>query len=121
MKTTGGVIGTSIDDLSERISVHYLETARNQYGDIVKITEIERCKVWAKIFPLTARNNDGSPERVNKITYRVTMRYREDIKPDDEIIWRNRRLKIIAPPFDAESRRIFIVFDCEEAIEDGKA
>ena len=119
MKTIGGFISTSIDDLSERISVRYLETARNQYGDIVETLEKERCQVWAKVFPLTARNNDGSPVRVNKITYRVTMRYRNDIKPDDEIIWRNRRLKIISPPFDAESRKIFLVIDCEEVIEDG--
>lgn len=119
MKTTGGVIGTSIDDLSERISIRYLRTDRNQYGDIIKIEELERCQVWAKVFPLTARNNNGAPERINKITYRVTMRYRNDVKPDDIIIWRGRRLEIISPPFDAESRKIFTVFDCEEVIENG--
>ena len=119
MKTVGSLINTSIDDLSERISVRYFETARNNRGDIINTVEQTRCEVWAKIFPLTARNNDGSPERVNKITYRVTMRYREDIKPDDEIIWRGRRLKMLSPPYDVESRKIFTSFDCEEVIENG--
>ena len=107
----------TIGDLTERISVRYLETSRNQYGDIVKTLEVERCKFWAKVYPLTARNNDGSPVRVNKITYRVTMRYREDIKPDDIIVWRGRRLKMLSPPYDLD--KYYMAFECEEVIEDG--
>lgn len=109
----------TIADLSERISVRNYITKRNELGDILNSVEFERCRVWAKILPLTARINDVQPERANKVTYRVTIRYREDIKPDDEIVWRERRLKLITPPFDAESRKIYTVFDCEEVIEDG--
>lgn len=119
MRTVGSVISTSIDDLSERIKIVYFATDRNQYGDIVKSEEMERCQVWAKILPFNARISDTPPERTNKISYRVTIRYRTDIKPDDEIIWRGRRLKILTPPYDAESRKIFLVMDCEEVVEDG--
>ena len=119
MKTTGSQINTPMDDLSEKISIRYFTTERNSRGDIIKVNEVERCRVWAKVLPLTARNNDGSPERVNKITYRVTIRYRNDIKPDDEILWRGRRLKLLSPPYDAESRKIFTIFECEEVIENG--
>ena len=108
-----------IAELSEKISVRYFETARDKYGNIINREEKERCQVWAKIFPLTARNNDGSPERVNKITYRVTMRYRTDIKPDDEIVWRGRRLKLLSPPYLLDGEKIFTAFECEEVIENG--
>lgn len=110
-----------IADLSEKISVRYFETERNNRGDILKVEEKERCQVWAKVLPLTARNNDGSPERVNKITYRVTMRYRKDIKPDDEILWRGRRLKLLSPPYLFNGEKIYTSFDCEEVIADGTA
>ena len=119
MKTVGGVIAnTSVDDLSERISVRNYVTKLNERGDILNSVEFERCRVWAKVLPITSKINDTQPERSNKITYRVTIRYREDIKPDDEIVWRGRRLKLLSAPFDAESRKIFTVFDCEEVVAD---
>lgn len=119
MKAVGSFINnTNLDDLSERISVIYYETVRNERGDIISTREIERCRVWAKVLPLTARINFDTPERVNKINYRVTIRHRTDIKPDDEIAWRGKRLRLITPPFDAESQKIYTVMDCEEVIAD---
>ena len=109
----------TIGELSERISVKYLETSRNQYGDIVKIVELERCRIWAKVYPLTAKNIDSLPENTNKISYRVTIRRRRDIKPDDIILWRGRRLKMLSPPYDLNGERIYTAFECEEVIEDG--
>lgn len=122
MRTTGQAIRQmSVDDLSERISVVYSETSRNERGDIVKGAENVRCMIWAKVLPLTGRINDATPERVNAVTYRITIRYRTDILPDDEILWRGRRLKLITPPVDVESRHIWTQFDCAEVIQDGKA
>lgn len=109
----------TIGELSERISVRYLETSRNQYGDIVKTAEQERCQIWAKVYPLTARNIENTPEKTNRISYRVTIRRRNDIKPDDIILWRGRRLKMLSPPYDLNGERIYTAFECEEVIEDG--
>ena len=109
----------AIAELSERISIRYLEVARNNRGDIIKTAEQERCKVWAKIFPLTARNLETTPERANKISYRVIIRYREGIKPDDEILWRGRRLKLISPPYLLDGEKKFTAMECEEVIENG--
>ena len=122
MRTTGQAIRQmSVDDLSERISVVYFETSRDERGDVVKGAENVRCMIWAKVLPLTGRINDATPERVNAVNYRITIRYRTDILPDDEILWRGRRLKITAPPIDLESRHIWTQFDCAEVIQDGKA
>lgn len=119
MKNAGSSItNTSVDDLTERISVRYFETERNERGDILKVNEVERCKLWAKILPMSGRISDKPPERTNKINYRVTIRYRSDISTNDEILWRRRRLKLLTPPIDVESRKIFTTMDCEEVIED---
>ncbi len=121
MRTEGSAIRQmSVDDLSERISVVYFETSRNARGDIVKGAENVRCMVWAKVLPLTGRIEDTAPERLNSVTYRVTIRYRTDILPDDEILWRGRRFRLTTPPIDLESRHIWTQFDMSEVIPDGK-
>ena len=89
-------------------------TKRNEFGDSLNSVEFERCSIWAKVYPLTAKNNTAMPEHSNKVTYRVTIRYREDIKPDDEIVWRGRRLKLLSPPYNLDGQRKFTAFDCEE-------
>ena len=111
----------SLDDLTERISVVYFETERNTRGDIVKTSEVVRCTVWAKVLPIAAKTTDTTPARENIVTYRVTIRHRADIKPDDEIIWRGKRLKITTPPFDLEARKCWLQFECMEVVQDGKA
>ena len=122
MRFKGAVMTqTSVDDLAERISVVYYETARDNRGNIIKSNEVVRCTVWAKVLPLTGKINDSTPERVNTVTYRINIRYRTDILPDDEIVWRGRRFKIITAPIDLEVRHIWLQFDCVEVVQDGKA
>ena len=110
-----------IADLSERISIVYFPTDKNQYGDLVKGEENLRCTVWAKVYPLTAKISDNTPERTNNINYRVIIRHRADILPDDEIVWRRRRLKMLSPPYDYEGKRKYLTMECAEVVEDGKA
>ena len=111
----------SIADLSERISVIYQETTHNEYGDIIKSTENVRCMVWANVYPISAKVADVTPERQNQITYRVIIRRRSDILPDDEVLWRGKRLKMISPPYPFEGRREFICLNCTEVLADGAA
>lgn len=111
----------TIADLSERISIVYFPTTKNKYGDIVQGEKIIRCTVWAKVYPLTAKINEETPERTNNINYRVIIRHRQDILPDDEIEWRGRRLKMLSPPYDYEGKRKFLNIECAEVKEDGRA
>ena len=112
---------TTIDDISERIKIIYYEKKRNKRGDIVKGDEKIRCEVYAKIYPYMSKSTDGRElELTNEINYRVTIRYREDIKPDDEIIWGQRRLKMLNPAYDVENRRIYLTMECRELLADGK-
>ena len=107
-----------IKDLSERIRIIYYLTARNEYGDLIKVREVTRCRVWARVHALAQRIDDDTPERLNKTTYRITVRWREDIQPNDEIVWRDRYFKIISAPAEFEVRHVWKVFDVQEIQKD---
>lgn len=107
-----------IRDLDERIRIIYYLTARNKYGDLIKVREVTRCRVWARVHPLAQKIDDDTPERLNKTTYRITIRWREDIQPNDEIVWRDRYFKIISTPTEFEVRRQYKVFDAQEIQKD---
>ena len=121
MINTGTIMRTSIDDLKERISIVYHAHTRNARGDIVPGEQTTRCTVWAKVLPLGGPMSNAGIEREAAITYRIIIRYRTDILPDDEILWRGRRLVQIGTPYDAESRKIWLVLEAREAVQDGKA
>ena len=112
---------TTIDDLSERISIRYRAVARTERGDIIRCEEMERCKVWAKVLPISAPIESVGIERQASIHYRIVLRYRPDILPDDEVLWRGKRLTITNTPYDAESRHVWTVLECVEVMQDGAA
>ena len=120
MKTVGSIINnTCTDDLTERISVKYQATRRSDRGDILGTEDRTRCEIWAKVYPIAARRYiDGAVEVTNEVSYRIIVRYRTDIVPTDIIIWRGKRLRQTAPPYDAEARRIWTVLECEEMVSD---
>ncbi len=121
MINKGSIMSTTIDDLTERVAIVYQTTVINSRGNVIRNEDTERCEVWAKVLPLTARNTLGGTERESEITYRVIIRYRTDVLPNDEIIWRGKRLTLQSPPYDGESRRKWLVMDCKEALPYGEA
>ena len=121
MKTQGNQMNNiSIDDFSERIQIMYHEKKRNERGDIVNGEAKIRCRCFAKIYPYQSRSTNGREvELRNEINYRVTTRYRDDIHPDDFVIWRDKILKLRAPPMDVEGKHIYIQFEALEVLKDG--
>ena len=115
----GREMDVTIDDLHERIEIQYRDKTRDLDGNLVDGEIHTRAAVWAKVIPVTARIGERSEETENEILYRVTIRHREDIEPTDEIWWRGKRLEITAPPYDVESRRIWLTFECRELVENG--
>ncbi len=113
----GTAMNTTLDDLHERITIRYCDKDRDNDGNIVDAEIHTRATVWAKVIPIAARIGEGSQETENMVTYRITIRYREDIEPTDEILWRDRRMEIISPPYDVESRRIWTMMECREMVE----
>lgn len=121
MINTGSIMKTSIDDLTERVQLVSFVNFRNEQGDILASEERIRGEMWAKVLPTSAPITEGGVERRAEVHYRVVVRYRDDVEPDDILIWRSKRLKITDTPYDAESRRIWTVLDCVEVVPDGAA
>ena len=117
----GKEMDVAIDDLHERIEILYRDKMRDLDGNIVDGEIHTRATVWAKVIPVTARIGEQSEETENEIIYRVTVRHREDIETTDEISWRGKKLTLVSPPYDVESRRIWTTFECRELIENGEA
>ena len=117
----GREMGVTIDDLHERIEIQYREKSRDLDGNIVDGEIHTRAAVWAKVIPVAARIGERPQETENIVTYRVTIRHREDIEPTDEILWRGKRLELASPPYDVESRRMWTIFECRELVENGEA
>ncbi len=116
----GAGMNVTLDDLHERITIRYHDKARDDEGNIIDGEEHTRATVWAKVIPVTARIGEQSEETENEIIYRVTIRHREDIETTDEISWRGKKLTLVAPPYDVESRRTWTVFECRELVEHGE-
>ena len=115
----GSGMNVSIDDLHERIRIVRKIKSRNDRGDIITDAESVVCDVWAKVYPYNSKKTENTIEQMNPIIYRIVVRYREDIKPDDIVVWNNRRFEQIATPYDVESRRIWIAMECRELVPDG--
>jgi len=122
MMQIGNAMKTTIDDLSERVEITYTERDRDSAGNLISIAtrSYSRGVVWAKVLPVSAAVGEGYESGQNTVGYRVTVRYRNDIMPDDLVHWRGKTLSITAPPYDAESRRKWTVLDCRELIPDGQ-
>ncbi len=118
MMQTGSAMQTSIDDLTERIEIRYAERHRDAAGNLIPGEPQSRGTCWAKVLPLAAAVGDGVEAKANIVRYRVTIRYRDDLWPNDWLVWRGKVLTITSPPYDAESRRKWLVLDCQEAIAD---
>lgn len=119
MINTGAIMQTSIDDLRERVTITRRTKSRDAYGNIIRGAPAVVAECWAKVLPSGSLIRDGYSETVNQVNYRIVVRYRDDIKPTDVIRWRGKALIMTAPPYDAESRKIWTVMECKELVEDG--
>ena len=117
MINSGSIMQTNVDDLTERVKIVYHETTQDAEGNIIKGDEKTRAEVWAKVLPLSAKNSEAYNETAQAVVYRVIVRYRDDVQPSDAVLWRGKRLHLIAPPFDAESRKVWTVLECRELVE----
>ena len=122
MKTQGSQMNNiSLDDFTERIKIMYHVKERNERGDIIDGEPQLRGTCFAKVYPYMSRSTEGREvELTNEVNYRIVTRWRDDVKPDDLIIWREKKLKVRSPPMDVEGRHVYISFEAVEVMGDGK-
>ena len=126
MITTGTVMQTPIDDMRERISIVRKTISRDEMGNLVKSSDTEVLSCYAKVLPISSKTATAQEETAHEVTYRIIIRYQaaekiSGVRLTDIIKWRGKRLKLVNPPYDAESRRVWLVLECKEMVEDGAA
>jgi SPP1 family predicted phage head-tail adaptor len=58
---------------------------------------------WAEIAPLSGREYLAAGAEQSEVRGRITIRYRDDVAPDQRIIYRRRYYTILAVQLDADS------------------
>ena len=108
----------SIGQLCQRVQVERSVSELDGEGNLVEKGRAVYAQTWAKVLPFAAKIADGYAEKVNEVDYRVVVRYRQDIQLMDVLLWRDKRLQLIAPPYDMDGRKKWLVMECRELVED---
>ena len=109
-----------MEELRERIEIIQEDAYTDDSGNLITDKAQTVATVWAFVLPYSAKISDGYAEKVVEISYRIAIRYREDIKVSHFILWRNKKLEIAAPPYGLNGRRKFSILECRELVEDNE-
>ncbi len=84
-------------ELRERITIQAPTAVQNSYGEET-ITWSDVATVWASVEFLAGqeRYQRAVDQAVSTATYRITMRYRDDVTEEHRIQWRGRYLGILS-------------------------
>lgn len=103
-------------DLKERIKIPGTPIEKeNEVGEIY-FTPGEYFEIWARVDGLTGRESIEAQKIRPEQTYRITVRFREDIDPAMIIEWRGKKLELVTPAKDLDGRRCYTTFDCIEKV-----
>ena len=109
----------SLSELRHRIKILRPITEEDAVGNLIEQGRSEVATVWAKVLPYAAKISDGYAEKVDEVSYRIVIRYREDIAVTDIIEWRDKTLIMSAPPYPMDGDRKYLVMEAKELVEDG--
>jgi len=109
----------SMSELRHRITFLRPITETDDEGNILVQTTQEVGKAWALVLPFAAKISDGYAEKVQEVDYRIVIRYRTDVQVTDRILWGNKTLTPIAPPYPLGGKKRWLVLECRELVEDG--
>jgi len=109
----------SMSELRHRITFLRPITETDDEGNILAQTTQEVGKAWALVLPFAAKISDGYAEKVQEVDYRIVIRYRTDVQVTDRILWGNKTLTPIAPPYPLGGKKRWLVLECRELVEDG--
>ena len=109
----------SMSELRHRIRILRPLTTVDEEGNLIEQGWTEIAAVWAKVLPYATKISDGYAEKVDEVSYRVVIRYREDIQVTDVLRWLSKTLVLSAPPYGMDGLRKYTVIEARELVEDG--
>lgn len=102
-----------IGTLTDRVQFKRRETAGEAEGGQVALF-VPVASLWARVRSLSGRHGTTADGRVVEISHAVVLRFRNDIKPGDRIIYRGRHLHVVSAA-DLNGRRAYLSCACSEA------
>lgn len=109
----------SLSELRQRVKILRPIAEEDAVGNLIEQGKTEVATVWAKVLPYAAKISDGYAEKVDEVSYRIVIRYREDIAVTDIIEWRDKTLIMSAPPYPMDGGHKYLVMEVKELVEDG--
>ena len=108
-----------LSELRQRVKILRPIAEEDTVGNLIEQGRMEVATVWAKVLPYAAKISDGYAEKVDEVSYRIIIRYRDDIEVTDIIEWRGKTLIMSAPPYPLDGGRKYLVMEAKELVEDG--
>jgi SPP1 family predicted phage head-tail adaptor len=90
--------------LDKRITIQRRYIERDTFGGEV-ITWPTVCVVWARVQPLSGREFLEGKQMEEERTVRITIRYRQDVRPSMQVSWKGRTYDIVDVSHSDESGR----------------
>ena len=88
-----------LSELKQRVKIFRPVATEDEVGNLIEQDRTEGATVWAMVLPYAAKISDGYAEKVDEVTYRIVIRYREDVQVTDVLQWRGKTLLMSAPPY----------------------
>lgn len=98
--------------LTDRILFKRREMAGEDEGGHVALF-VPVTSLWARVRSLAGRQGTSMDGRAVEISHAVVLRFRNDIKPGDRIVYRGRNLDVVSAA-DLNGRKAYLSCACSE-------
>ena len=101
-----------IGTLTDRVQFKRREMAgEDEGGHVVLFVPVS--SLWARVRSLTGRQGTSADGRAVEISHAVVLRFRNDIRPGDRLVYRGRNLDVVSAA-DLNGRRAYLSCACSE-------
>ena len=101
-----------IGALTDRVQLLRRDMAAEEGGGHVTLY-VPLAKVWSRVRPVSGRAGQAADGRAVTISHICVMRFRNDIKPGDRLLYRGRKLDVVTAG-DLNGRRAYLSCACSE-------
>jgi len=98
--------------LTDRVQFRRRETTGEDEGGHVALF-VPVTSLWARVRSLAGRQGTSMDGRTVEISHAVVLRFRNDIKPGDRIVYRGRNLDVVSAA-DLNGRKVYLSCACSE-------
>jgi len=101
-----------IGTLTDRVELKRREMAGEAGGGHMTLF-VPVASLWARVRSLTGRQGTSADGRAVAISHSVVLRFRNDVRPGDRLVYRGRNLDVVSAA-DLNGRRAYLSCACSE-------